>query len=175
MYEIIKIYTQNIPEMRYIGKKYSDTDRVNSSFGSQWDKWFEKGWFALIEQAAGGEEKCHSLYEDGDAYIGMMRYKDGEPFEYWIGMFVPPGTDVPEGFNNIDFDDSHLGVCWLYGKMNELFGHECECAQSLENNGYKIKTDSNGAYRFFERYGCPRFTTPDDNGNIVLDICHYIV
>lgn len=27
---------------------------------------------------------------------------------------------------------------------------------------------------FFERYVCPRFTTPDAEGKVTLDICHFI-
>ena len=77
-------------------------------------------------------------------------------------------------FAFLDFPKSDLGVCWLYGQMSELFGHEHECAKSCEENGFRIKADEKGAFWFFERYGCPRFTTPDDKGNIILDICHFI-
>lgn len=47
-------------------------------------------------------------------------------------------------------------------------------AEKLGGEGYKIIPDEKGAYWFFERYCCPRFTTPDEQGNIILDICHYI-
>jgi len=36
----------------------------------------------------------------------LMRCKDGEPFEYWIGMFMPANTVVPEGFAYVDFPQS---------------------------------------------------------------------
>ena len=41
---------------------------------------------------------------------------DGEPFEYWIGMFTPPETEMPEHFLFIGFEETKLGVCWIYGK-----------------------------------------------------------
>lgn len=36
MSEIIKVYRQSVPTLRFIGKKYGDSDRVNGTFGKQW-------------------------------------------------------------------------------------------------------------------------------------------
>ena len=172
MAEIIKAYRQNLPQARFIGRKYGDSDRVNGGFGKQWDEWFANNWFAVIENQAGG--KIKELYPDGDAYLGLMRWKTGEPFEYWIGMFLPPETEVPDGFGFIDFPESNLGVCWLHGTMDDVFCKEDQCAARLGEEGFEITADANGAWWFFERYGCPRFTTPDGEGKIILDICHFI-
>jgi hypothetical protein len=114
------------------------------------------------------------VYEDGDAYIGLMRWKDGEPFEYWIAIFTPEATPVPDSFGYIDFPKSELGVCWIYGKEGDVYCKEDKCAVKLGDEGYKIILDRNDAWWFFERYVCHRFTTPDDKGNIILDICLYI-
>lgn len=103
-----------------------------------------------------------------------MRWKEGEAFEYWIGMFLPEGTVPPKGYDYIDFSASNLGVCWLQGKEPEIYGKEEECANKLSEEGYAIVTDEAGAWWFFERYGCPRFTKPDENGNVILDICHFV-
>lgn len=172
MAEIINVYRQSIPAMRFIGKKYGDSDRVDGGFGAKWGEWFGNGWFTAIEKQIGISVK--EIYEDGDAYIGLMRGKDGEPFEYWIGMFTPEDTPVPEGFGHVDFPESELGVCWVYGKDGEVYAKEDKCAAKLGEKGYKIISDEKGAWWFFERYGCPRFTTPDSQGNIILDICHFI-
>lgn len=170
MAEVIKAYRQSVPAMRFIGKKYGDADRVNGGFGKQWGDWFSGGLFAELERSI----DIKSVYEDGDAYIGLMRWKEGEPFEYWIGIFCPENADVPEGYSFRDFGEADLGVAWLYGKDGEVYGQEGKCAASCQSAGMKIITDAQGAYWFFERYACPRFTTPDDKGNIILDICHYI-
>ncbi len=171
--EIVKTYRQSIPAVRFIGKKYGDGDRVNGGFGQQWGEWFQNGWFDVLEKTA-GSESLKSLYEDGDAYIGLMRWKDGEPFQYWIGMFLPDNTPVPEGYGYVDFPAADLGACWLHGKEGEIYGKEHLCAQKLEEAGMKIVADEEGAWWFFERYVCPRFTTPDEKGEIILDICHYV-
>lgn len=166
MAEIIKTYKQSIPAMRFIGKKYDD--------GSHWGEWFANDWFSTVERAMGTEQTVRQLYQDGDAYLGMMRNKNTEPFEYWIGEFVAPDTKVPDGFLWVDFPKSNIGVCWIYGKESEVFGIESECAKKISDAGMEIVADGNDAVWSFERYGCPRFTTPDENGNIILDFCYFV-
>ena len=78
MAEIIKSYKQSVRALRFIGKKYGDSDRVNGTFGAKWGEWFNNGWFGEIEKQTDG--KLKDIYEDGDAYIGLMRGGHGEPF-----------------------------------------------------------------------------------------------
>lgn len=174
MPEIIKVYAQEVPAVRFIGKKYGDSDRVNGGFGSKWDEWIQNGWFEPIERQAGGTERLKAWMEDGEASIGLMRWKEGEPFEYWIGMFVPRDCEVPPGYDSVDFPEGKLGVCWLHGREPEIYAKEHLCAQKLEESGYKVVPDNEQAFWFFERYGCPRFTERDQDGKVILDICHYI-
>jgi len=170
--EIIKVYKQDVPALRFIGKKYGDNDRVDGTFGKYWCEWHEKGWFELIEKQTNKDLK--SIYEDGDAYIGLMRWKEGEPFEYWIGIFMPENTSVPAGYEYHDFPKATLGVCWVYGKEADVYMQEENCGKKLEENGYEVIKDNENAHWFLERYGCPRFTTPDEKDKIILDICHFI-
>ena len=39
------------------------------------------------------------------------------------------------------------------------------CLEKLKSLGFKRKEDD----WCFERYNCPRFTTPDEEGNVILD------
>lgn len=170
MVEIINTYRQSVPALRFIGKKYGDKDRVNGTFAHQWSEWFSNGWFGQIEKLV----KEEPTFEDADAYIGLMRMKENELFNYWIGLFCPVATQVPDGFSFVDFDAADLGVVWLYGKEGDLYKQEEKCAESCRKVGYKIIPDEQEAFWFFERYTCPRFTTKDENGKIILDICHFI-
>lgn len=172
MAEIIKAYRQSMPAMRFVGKKYGDGDRVDGSFGPKWGEWFANNWFNAIEQSI--TEYIKEAYEDCGAYIGLMRWKEGEPFEYWIGMFTHEANPVPDGYEFIDFPKSELGVCWVYGKEPDIYCKEDKCAEKLGEEGCRVIRDGKGAWWFFERYCCPRFTTPDDKGNVILDICHFI-
>jgi len=175
MHEIIKVYREKAPAARFIGKMYLDGDRDETGgFGRAWGEFFQKGWFDAIEEAAGGKQAVKALSPEGDAYCGLERYKPGEPFQYWVGMFVPLGTIPPEGLAAVDFGEMELGTCWIRGEQADLFGHEDECAQACEREGWTIRTFPDGAYWSFERYGCSRFMTPDAQGNVILDICIFL-
>lgn len=170
--EIIKTYKQKAPALRFIGKKYGDEDRVDGGFGKQWGEAFAPGGLiATVEALSDG-----TLFEDAGAYIGLMRCKDGEPFLYAIGMFCPAGTEVPEGYWFNDFPQSVWGIGWIYGNeaSGELYCHEPEVAILLEEEGHPIVNDAEGACWFFERYACPRYTTPDVRGNVILDIGFFV-
>jgi predicted transcriptional regulator YdeE len=166
MVEIVKTYRQSVPALRFIGKKYGDADRIDGTFGAKWGEWHENGWFGIIEKQM---DNFMDVYEDGDAYIGLMRGGHDAPFEYWIGIFMPENTTVPEGFEYVDFPKSEWGICWTYGKESEIYCLEGQCAEKLSNEGFEIITDW-----CFERYACPRFTTPDEKGNIILDIGFFV-
>lgn len=166
MSEIIKAYKQEVSAMRFIGKKYGDY--------SHWGEWFQNGWFDQIENAMGGVDSIVKIWEDGGGYVGMECYKEDAPFEYWIGMFTPADTGVPEGFSYMDFEACNLGVCWIYGKEDEVHGAICRCREELEKNGMKIVANKNGAILSFENGTCPRFTTPDEKGNVILDFCYFV-
>lgn len=166
MAEIIKAYREKIPAMRFIGKKYSE-------FG-HWDDWFANGWFDEIENTMGGVDAICQLWKDGGAYVGLEQHKEGESFNYWIGMFTPPETSVPEGFRFLDFPESFLGVCWIYGEEEATHGVTGMCAQKLAEEGMEIAADSDGSLWSFENCLCPRFTTPDEKGNVILDYCYFV-
>jgi len=173
--KVVKTYRQSVPATRFIGLKYGDELRVNGGFGKQWSEWHEKGRFEFLEKNCPPAD-----FEDAAAYIGLMRIKENdrheqtEPFQYWIGMFFAEGAEVPEGYDFVDFPASDLGVGWLYGKDSYIFGKEHLACDSCMKSGMKVICDADGAFWFFERYVCPRFTQPDKKGKKILDICHFI-
>lgn len=166
MAEIMKVFRETIPAMRFIGKKYD-----NFVF---WEEWWENGWFDLLESNMGGTDKILSIWENGAGYIGVERRAEGQPFEYYIGMLTPENTPVPEGFLSIDFANLDLGTCWIYGREDEVHDTSA-CAQKITEQGMKIWQDENGAVWSFENCLCPRFTTPDEDGNVILDYCYFIL
>ena len=108
MVEIVKCYKESLPELKFIGKRYTDKDRgADGSYGNRWGEWFNKGWFDVVE-------KLGVAPENNDSYIGLMRCK-GE-FEYWIGMFFPVITAVPESFDSVIIQAGDVGICWIYGR-----------------------------------------------------------
>jgi predicted transcriptional regulator YdeE len=163
--EIIETYKQSVPPMRFIGKKYGDSDRVNGTFGAKWGEWFENGWFDTVKNAAA--KKPHESFDEIEAPIGLMRGGENQPFEYYIGMFMPVNAYVPDGFESIDFPESNLGVCWIYGAEHEIYFQESRCSDKLQEEGFEFVGDW-----CFERYSS-RFD-PDEKGNCTLDICFFV-
>lgn len=169
--EIIKVYKEHLPSLRFIGKRYTNADRIGG-FGHKWGEWFGNGWFETLEKL--GEVK-----EIENGYLGLMRCGGSDPensFEYWIGMFLPVDTAVPEGFAFIDLKESDLAVCWIKGKEEEgIYAMHDACIAKFGENGMgNFKEDDENRICFFERYNCPRFTTPDDNGDVILDYGIYL-
>ncbi|MEA4822657.1 MAG: hypothetical protein VB111_00885 [Clostridiaceae bacterium] len=167
MPEIIKTYRQPVPALRFIGIEYGDADRQNGTFGAKWGEWFAHGTFDKLERAIGKVPG----YDDTDAYLGLMWYLEGAPFRYWIGMFTAAGSPVPDGFTCVDFPTGDLAVAWIYGKENELYCHEDIAINALTAAGIPVALEPDGALWCVERYVCPRFTTPDEKGCVILDLC----
>lgn len=133
----------SLPAMTLIGKT-----------GTSWAQWWGRGWFDILENLA-----VKPLDPD---YLGMTAA------EYWIGMLFPAGTAAPEGFHALHIPAGDYALHYLYGKEDspDMYGSAALrlCTQAMEAHGM---TQGPGAV--IERYNCPRFTTPDAQGNIIID------
>lgn len=168
MNRVIKVYKQEVPAMRFIGKKYHGEEGY-----SHWGDFFANGWFDEIENAMNGVKNITDIWVDGGGYVGMEFRKGGILSDYWIGMFCPVNTKVPDGFDCYDFPMGNIGVCWNYGKEDEV--HDIsENQKYIMDQGMELWVDDSGATVQFENGLCPRFTTPDENGNVILDYCFYV-
>ena len=151
--KILKTDYENCPATRFIGKKYMGS--VN------WEEWWTNNWFDILESMQG-------LPINDNGYIGAVHIVEGMP-EHWIGMFFPANTEVPSGFEYVDIDPLDYAVFYLYGteNSNEFYTMETHdmCLEELKRHHWKRKEND----WCFERYNCPRFTTPDADGNVILD------
>ena len=172
--EIIKIYTEELPQTRFIGKKYGINNQIQHSFSHLWDQWFNSGWFEQIEKSVLllGLEK--EWFHESGSYIGLEIWNDAGFFEYWIGMFTPARTMVPENMEFLDFSANKLGVGWVHGTMDNIFEMHEIIKELLITEGYIPIINSDGNWISFERYNCPRFTTPDRDHKLVLDYAYFI-
>ena len=84
-------------------------------------------------------------------------------------MLFPVNTEVPEGFESVDIEAMEYAVCYLYARENssEFYTMDTHdrCLEELKAHNWKRKEDD----WCLERYRCPGFTTPDENGNVILD------
>ena len=162
---VVRIERQRFPACRFAGIRYKNSDRRDGTFSHLWGEWFQTGRFDALEALQTPEFRA--AFPDAGAYWALMRSNSGAPedFEYWIGMFLPPDA-AADGVETLPFPASEAAVCWLKGPEEELSPLEGQCFAFLRGEGFEPAA---GAY-FFERYACPRFTTPDEDGGVILDL-----
>lgn len=165
MAKIVNIYKETLPDLKLVGKVYTDKDcNENGTFSDCWKEWFQNHWFDRIK-------KIGTLPGNEDTYLGCMRMNRNQ-LEYWIGMFCPMRTDIPEDFSCVYIRDGNVGITWLKGHEDygELYDFHESCIDLMKEKGWKIAKNT----WFFERYDSSRFTIPDENGEIILDYGVYL-
>ena len=176
-FEVKKVYKEHYPALRFIGKKYSNEDRVDGGFDLQWEEWSKNNWFEVLEKLGPSEN-----VDNGN--VGLMLLNEStNSFTYMIGLFFPAETIAPEGFQYLDLPESDIGIGWVCGmeENGEVFGplpHETVCEELLENGWGNLREDiggNEGTICFFERYNRPRYTVKDSEGRVTLDYGNYIV
>ncbi len=159
--EIINAYIEEWPACRFIGRRYTPADSVNGSYGRKWGEWWANNLFAPLE-------KLPRLPIVGDSTMAAMRVVDSQ-LEYWIGFFCAADAEAPEGYEAIEISPRRYAVLWRKGDEHngELYGLEAHnlCLEELHRHGWIRREDD----WCFERYNCPRFTTPDEAGRVILD------
>jgi len=176
---IIKTYRQEVPALRFIGKKYNEPFSVSifDKILNELDNWCLRYAFSVIEKQLDKESK--TIYEGGDAYVSLIKINgellnEVKQIEYWLGMFMPEGTEVPSGYEMMDFPKSTLGVCAVYGKRNSIIHYDEDCRKELAKEGIECRKDETGAKLFFQRFNWRNFYSEDKYGKRVLEYCYYL-
>ena len=178
MSEIINVYKQDMGATKFIGIKYNNANRINGKFEvkPKWNEWFQNGWFESIQMKI--NKNPNDTFISDSFFIGLLRNKPGEPFQYWIGMFTPEKTEIPEGFTFINFPKSELIVCQIYGSIEHVYLNKSidifnQCNERLKKEGLNHVHDKNDVCYTFERYESKKSIIPDEKGNIILEICFF--
>jgi predicted transcriptional regulator YdeE len=167
--DLTSVYIQDLPAVRFIGKKYVFNIREDVDYRKYWEEWFKNDWFKPLESLID-----NNLFTDSDAYVSLNKNFPNKEFHYWIGMFVPCDTVVPEGYEYLDFGTNRLGVVWVNGFEPDIYYQMHPVYEKIERSGYRIKKESDGFFWFMERYVDSRFQQKDENGKVTLDICYFI-
>ena len=161
MAEVIHSFIAKSTTKKFIGIKYSDSDRdAKDTFGSKWEEWNKNGYFEEIKRENPQAEFDNSTY-------ACMKMTEHE-LEYWIGLIVPAQATVPHRYDCLDLPAGDFGTCWFYGSHEkaDIYFEQDKCEKALIEAGMNISANS----FFFEKYVPERFTK-DENGNVVLDFC----
>lgn len=161
--EIIKCERISHPALRFIGKRYEQYP--------DWSIFWENNWFEEIEKA-GKQAQIND-----DSYCVLIGFIDGKP-EFYLGEFFPENTPVPEGFDYADLPPMEAGMCFIKGKTEDCYGVVFEnpgkIAAELEKHGMSVPAGNPPRWIGFERDNCPRWTSPDESGNVILDYGVYL-
>ena len=177
-FEITRVYKEHFPALRLIGKRYTNADRgANGTFGNRWDEWCQNGWFAELAKLGSSDQVDNGA-------LGLITHRSGhqgmghDEFAYWIGLFFPAGTAVPDGFDHLDLPESDIGMAWIRSddRTGEIFGHAPAAAAHSQlvaqgNIRFRENIGDEKMTVCFERYNNPRFDTRDA-GDIVGSVAH---
>lgn len=161
--EIIKCDRISHPPLRFIGKRFTTYP--------DWNIFWENNWFEVIENLGERAEL------NDDSYCVLTGFTP-EGNEFYLGEFFPANTPVPEIFDYADLPAMDAGLFYIKGSVDDCYGlimqKRDEMLAALAKNGMAIKQDAAPRWASFERDNCPRFTTPDENGKIILDYAIYL-
>jgi len=162
---IKEVSKQKLPALRFIGKKCIETTQAVDVLNLL-DNWQLNGLFDDIENQGGAYF---------NAYINLVRQKEGGISEHWMGMFMPENANVPRGYEAIDFPRSTLAVCSVYGKKDEIADYESECRDELTEEGFTLKSNPRRIREwYFRRFNWRGFFAADIYGKRLLDYCYFL-
>ncbi len=165
MGKLVRFEVQDQPRALVVGKEIrasmEEQAKGNNLLPALWDKCFAENAFAPLEAQAD--------FIIDDAYIGIMLdfgLGDGN-FTYIVGMLLKEGATVPESYVSRTLEPCKVAVSWIQGNDT---GDVCSAAHELTQKALQEAGHTCERMQWcMELYNCPRFTTPDENGQIILD------
>jgi predicted transcriptional regulator YdeE len=163
--ELVHFEVKDFPAVLLIGKELRYSMELlmkgENRIPAFWDACFADGTFTRLEGQKDG------IFDD--AYVGVMLdwgKGDGD-FSYVCGMLMKDGADVPDGYISRVLPASKVAVGWIKGTdtMDVSSAAHVLTERKLKEEG---RTSDKMAW-CMELYNCPRFTTPDADGKIILD------
>lgn len=165
MAKVVKFEVVDLPKIYLVGKEERYNIEVHMKGDNRvpalWDRCFADGTFSTLEK------QSDFIYDP--SYVGLMIDWDmgyGN-FSYICGMLFKEGVTVPEGFVLREINAGKAGLCWIKGKDTaDIFSHAHSLTEQAIKNSGLIPDFMSWS---MELYNCPRFTAPDENGEIILD------
>ena len=165
MGELIKFEIGELPDILIVGKEIRHSMEAlmkgDNPIPAFWDLCFSEGIFAELEDQSG------NIHDP--AYVGVMvdwDRGDGD-FSYIVGMLMKTGADVPDGFICREVNATKVAIGWIKGAdVADV------CSKAHEYTEKALKAEGFTCKKItwcMELYNCPRFTEPDENGDIILD------
>jgi|GEM_PF-645932 len=175
---IIETYKQQIPALRFIGKKFIEpfNDNTYKKINTNLDIMRSNSEFDEIEKLSKADIK--TIYKGSNFYTCLIRKKSEGLIEYLLGMFIQEKSNIQSDYEItdyeiIDFPKSELAVCSVYGKRDIIINYDKECRRKLENEKI-LKNDIDTGNWFLQRFNWNKFCGEDKFGNRILEYCYFI-
>ena len=165
MGKLVRLEFLPLPKILVVGKELRMNMEEHMKGPNQipgfWETCMSDGTFTVLEQ------NRDLLYDS--AYVGFMTDWDrGDGcFSYICGMLYKEGSPVPGGYISRETEPTDAAISWIRGRdVDDV----CQNAHTLTEQAVKDAGYSLDALKWtMELYHCPRFTTPDAYGEIILD------
>lgn len=163
MAKLIKLETTQLPKVYVVGKeirvKMSDIMGENNPLGGFWGKCMSDGTFNELAK--------QNVYSND--YVGLMVDWDAGDgyFVYICGMLLKDDVTPGSEYTVRELGSTKIAVSWVQGTDTAdvcMNAHNIT-AEALKEKGIDIETIG----WCMEVYNHPRYTTPDANGEIILD------
>lgn len=165
MARVFKFEIADMPKVYLVGKESKHNIQTHMQGDNRipafWDKCLADGTFKELEKQA------EFLYEPG--YVGSsINWEMGYgKFYYVCGMLFKEGVTVPEGYVMHEIGAVKAAKCWIKGKDSADVHSN---AHTLTMQAIrKQKLCPNQLKWSMELNNGQRFSTPDENGEIILD------
>lgn len=158
--KLVNLQVKELPRMYVVGRAIRvKMDMEENPIPALWDRCFAEGTFETLEA-------LEDYHLDKD-YVGWLGDWSEDSFVYICGMLMKPEVPVPEGFDWRELAPAKAGVGWIKGRVPEVLFHAHDLTlEALLEAGYE---PDHGAGWSMELYNCPRYTNPDENGELILD------
>lgn len=163
MAKLIKLETIDLPKVYVVGKEIKvnmeEMMKGNSPIGEFWEKCMNDDTFETLQK--------QNVYSND--YVGFMTDwdKGDGNFIYSCGMLLLDSIAPTDEYTVREIAPTKIGLSWIQGKdiTDVCVNAHDMTIEALKENGQAIGNMSWS----MEVYNSPRFTNPDENGNIILD------
>lgn len=165
MARVVKFEIVDLPKLYLVGKEerfnIQDFMKGEVLVSDFWVRCYEDGTFATLER------QSDFLYDPSRIGLTIDWDMGAGCFTYFCGMRFIEGVTVPEGYAVRELTGEKAGLCWIKGKdatdIHSIAHRATE--QAIKDAGYvPVPTNWSMIINHHQRY-----TTPDENGEIILD------
>jgi predicted transcriptional regulator YdeE len=165
MDDLVKFEVIKLPKVLIVGKeiRYSDEALNNGDnrLPGFWDRCYQENIFAPLES------QTEHIFDNSYAGVFLDWYLGDGDFSYIVGMLMKEGATVPAGYFARELAETEVALIWIKCKsITETrtvpFESTAKAIKEAGRNCANMKW-------CIDLYHPIRSTTPDENGNVILD------